>query len=516
MDKVITLDELAKHNSPGDLWVAIAGDVYNVSTFAGMHPGGEKLIEQYAGIDASDDFFSLHRKEVLLKYQRLKVGRLSGAEQSITGEEVPVPFADPPAFTGMMSPYYSDSHRRLQKDVRRLVNEYLVPEAAAGDLAGRGADKELKKKIAMEGLLVCRLGPGPWLKEAKALGVRIPGDVDCDEFDYFHLMIIHQEFARLGTPGWTDGCGGGYLISCPCIQHFGSEAMKRTLGRELLLGDKQSCLAISEPFAGSDVAAVRTTAVKTPDGRFYIVNGVKKWITEGMTADIFVTAVRTGGPGAKGISLLVIERGEGVETNLIKTTYSTAAGTSLVIFNDVKVPVENLLGKENGGFRLIMYNFNLERWMIVNNLVGLARAALGDALKWAKQRKVFGKELIGQPVIRYKLANSAAALESVYTYMEAITYDMCKAKDGTLSTRMGGQIAMLKYHATRTCWQIADDTVQILGGRGITKTGMGAKVENFKNFAKYAAVYGGSEEIMADLAIKTALKTIPDSLSAKL
>jgi len=330
-----------------------------------------------------------------------------------------------------------------------------------------------------------------------------------EEFDYFHEMIMHQEMARLGTPGFLDGLWGGYLISAPCVMHFGSEGMKRSIGKELLLGDKQSCLAISEPFAGSDVAAVRTTAKLTPDGRHYIVNGVKKWITEGMTADYFVTAVRTGGPGAKGISMLVIERGEGVETKLIKTTYSTAAGTSLVIFDDVKVPVENLLQKEGQGFKLIMYNFNHERWMIVQNLLGLGRAALGDCFMWSKQRKVFGKELVQQPVIRYKLANSAAALESVYCFLESITYDMIKEKEGPMSARMGGQIALLKYHATRTAWNIADDTVQIMGGRGITKTGMGAKVENFKNFAKYAAVYGGSEEIMADLAIKQALKNFP-------
>jgi len=128
----------------------------------------------------------------------------------------------------------------------------------------------------MAGLFVCRLGPGPWIAEAKANGVSIPGDVKPEEFDFFHEMIVHQEMARLGTPGFLDGLGGGYLISAPCVMHFGSEPMKRTLGKELLLGDKQSCLAISEPFCGSDVAAVRTTAKKTADGRHYIVNGVKK------------------------------------------------------------------------------------------------------------------------------------------------------------------------------------------------------------------------------------------------
>jgi len=292
--------------------------------------------------------------------------------------------------------------------------------------------------------------------------------------------------------------------------------MKRTVGFSILTQDKQSCLAISEPYAGSDVAGIKTTAEKTADGKYYIVSCVKKWITEGMTADYFVTAVRTGGPGAAGMSLLLIERGEGVETRLIKTTYSTAAATALVIFSDCKVPVSNLLGKEGGGFKLVMYNFNHERWFLVNNLLGMARSALADAFMWAVQRKAFGKPLIDQAVIKHKLANSAAALESVCSYMDAVTYDMNHTHSGPLNDRLGGLIALLKYQATRTCWMIADDTVQILGGRGITRTGMGNRVEGFKNYAKYCAVYGGSEEIMASLAIKQALKNYPVALAAKL
>merc|ERR1712241_1131522 len=127
--------------------------------------------------------------------------------------------------------------------------------------------------------------------------------------------------------------------------------------------------AISEPFAGSDVAAVRTTAKKTPDGKFYSVNGMKKWITEGAYADYFVTAVRTGeDAGAKALSMLLVERGEGVDTKQIKTTYSTCCGTAMVIMNNVKVPVENLMGKEGDGFKQIMFNFNHERWMIAQTL----------------------------------------------------------------------------------------------------------------------------------------------------
>lgn len=236
----------------------------------------------------------------------------------------------------------------------------------------------------------------------------------------------------------------------------------------------------------------------------------------GRFSDIFVTACRTGGASSGGLTMLAIERDDCVETKQIKTTYSTCAGTSLVVFDDAKVPVENVLGQEGRGFQQIMYNFNHERWVIVCGVLGFARVAVSDALMWAKQRKVFGKPLVDQPVIRFKLAESIAAVEAAQSYLETITYAMTQRKEGAVGDALAGPIAMLKYQATRTAWKVADDTVQIMGGRGITRTGMGSKVEAFKNYAKYAAVYGGSEEIMADLAIRQALKRFPDSASAKL
>lgn len=385
----------------------------------------------------------------------------------------------------------------------------LEPIAESSDLAGDYPDLELRQKVGRAGLMVTRMGPGPWLQNLNQLGIEIPGAVTPEEFDYFHEGLVHQEIARIGRPGFVDSLGAGWIISAPAVYNFASDVVKQKVGPQLLRGDKWSALAISEPFAGSDVAGVRTTAVKTADGKFYVVNGIKKWITEGMYADYFVTAVRTGANGAGGISMLLIERGDGVETKQIKTTYSTCCGTSLVILQNVLVPVENLMGKEGGGFQQIMYNFNHERWYIVNNLLGQARVALSDTFLWAKQRRIFGKTLIEQPVMRNKLASAAASLESMQTYLEAVTYDMCKTKGGAVGQRLAGPIAMLKYQSTRACWKIADDCVQIFGGRGITRTGMGARVEGFKNFTKYAAVYGGSEEIMADLAVKQALRNFP-------
>ncbi|CAK9051024.1 Acyl-CoA dehydrogenase apdG (Aspyridones biosynthesis protein G), partial [Durusdinium trenchii] len=552
-----------------------------VSKFAQLHPGGAKVLEEphtqttekaaviirgvdcgshsdlqeVGGKDVTEEFYELHRHDVLGKYERLKVGKLEGDHVKVTTGTKGVPFAEIPAFQGQESPFYTESHKKFMKErrvpvipvqitmqllttqgIQDFVNAELVPIAAAADLKGALDDEIVKAskpgrsseyptrelqmpKLGQSGVMASRMGPGHWMDELGQLGISVPGGINPKEIDYFHESIAHQEIARIGLPGFVDGLGAGYLISAPAVYHFGSEPTKRKVCPQLLRGEKWtsgdervapkrgSALAISEPFAGSDVAQIKATATRTADGKHFLVNGVKKWITEGAYSDYFVTAVRTGGPGGKGISLLLIERGDGVTTSQMKTTYSKCAGTALIVLDDVLVPVENLMGKENEGFKLIMYNFNHERWFIVQNLLGQMRAALTDAFMWARQRKVFGKPLMDQAVIRNKLASSLAAMESVQSFSEVLTYDM--NKHGPVSERLSGPIAMLKFQATRTAWKVADDTVQILGGRGVTHTGMGSKVEGLKNFAKYAAVYGGSEEIMADLTVKQAMRVFP-------
>lgn len=158
-------------------------------------------------------------------------------------------------------------------------------------------------------------------------------------------------------------------------------------------------------YSSSDVAGIKTTAVKTPDGKHYIVNGTKKWITNGMFSDYFVTGVKTD----KGLSVILIERGEGVETKAIKTSYSAAAGTTYITFDNVKVPVENLLGEENKGIHVILSNFNHERWMMACAVIRTCRTVTEECMKWSNQRLVFGKKLIEQPVIRQKYVSSSSS-----------------------------------------------------------------------------------------------------------
>jgi alkylation response protein AidB-like acyl-CoA dehydrogenase len=300
------------------------------------------------------------------------------------------------------------------------------------------------------------------------------------------------------------------VIGLPPVLHFGKKELIAKVVPEVLSGKKRICLAITEPFAGSDVASIQATAVKSEDGRHYLVNGVKKWITGGHQSQYFSTAVRTGGDGMQGISMLLIDRSAGgLRTKPIKTAYSSAAGTAYVIMENVKVPVENLLGKENEGFKCIMYNFNHERWLIVCQSVRASRLCVEESFKWAVQRKVFGRPLIAQPVIRQKLAHMVAQVEGVQNWLENITFQMTKMSYKEQSIHLAGPIALLKLFSTKVGTFVSDESCQIFGGRAITQTGMGQSIERYHRATKFAAILGGSEEIMADLGIKQALKMFP-------
>eukprot|EP01061_Rhynchopus_euleeides_P030280 TRINITY_DN50362_c0_g1_i1.p1 TRINITY_DN50362_c0_g1~~TRINITY_DN50362_c0_g1_i1.p1 ORF type:complete len:512 (+),score=231.16 TRINITY_DN50362_c0_g1_i1:52-1587(+) len=500
----VAMDEVARHNQPGDMWMVIDGVVYDVSKFARMHPGGERVLRAVAGKDASEEFWSLHREEVLQRYKRLAVARVAGAklrpEPPLFSE---VPYAEMMVLQGFKSPYYTKSHLDLKRRVRELYNSGIARECAQLEQSGKPIPLSLYKKVAQTGVLAACLGPGPWLKGQNLLGVK------GEDFDCFHETVFHQEFTRLGSQGFCDGLGGGLAIGLPPVVYFAKNDVKQRVVREVLSGDKRIALAISEPYVGSDVADIRCTATKSPCGKFYIVNGEKKWITGGMQADYFSTAVRTGGKGMGGISMLLIPRTEGVDTKQISTTYSPCAGTSYVQLVDVKVPVENLLGQENKGFMCIMANFNHERWTMIVTLAERCRIMVDECFKWANQRMVFGKKLITLPVIRAKLAEMVTLSEGLQHWLDAITFQMNSLSVVDAAKKLGGPLAMLKYHSTRVSLKIADHASQIFGGRSVTKSGMGQKVEQFLSNIKFSAILGGSEEVLADFGVRQAARAIP-------
>ncbi|BGP14303.1 hypothetical protein JCM10213_009164 [Rhodosporidiobolus nylandii] len=506
--KSFSKDEVAKHNKDGDLWIIIDSAVYDLSKFADLHPGGLYVLLQVAGKDATEAFFGMHRAEVLNKYGRYIIGTVENEKPRIIlntpGTLSPVPYAEPTWLSeGYKSPYYSDSHRSLQKFMRKFVDEEIRPDAQLHEKDGKRPTVELIQKMGELHINAMRLGPTKLLH-----GLTLPGGVKGEEFSYFHEQIITQELVRGGARGYADGLQGGMVIGLPPVMNFGSDKLKKEIIPDVLAGRKVISLAVTEAFAGSDVAGLRTTAVKTPDGKHYIVNGTKKWITNGHFSDYFSTAVNTG----NGLSMLLIPRDDTVTTKLIKTSYSTTAGTAYIEFYNTKVPVENLLGKEGKGLFVVLSNFNHERWVMCCGSVAASRMAVEECFKWAAQRKAFGKPLMEQAVIRAKLAAMIAKVESLQAYLENITFQMCNMTYAQQADLLAGPIGLLKYQCTRCAGEIADDAVQIFGGRGITQGGMGSFIENFRRNQKFDALLGGAEEVLADLGVRQAYRKMPKAV----
>ncbi|KAJ8072677.1 hypothetical protein PM082_016236 [Marasmius tenuissimus] len=484
--KQFTREEVAKHNKPDDLWIIIDSNVYDLTRFKGMHPGGlAALVDpEVAGQDATDVFYGLHRTEVLDKpqYKRLIVGRIQG-EESVFNARVPgelsnVPYAEPTWLAeGYYSPYFTENHRKFQKAVREFIDEHVYPDAQAREEDGKRPDQKVLDKMAEMELHAMRMGPGKHLKGRKLMG----GLVKPEEFDYFNELIITQELARCGARGYGDGLLAGKVIGLPPVLNFGSEELKARIVPDILTGKKFICLAISEAYAGSDVMGLQTTAVKSEDGKEWIINGSKKWITNGTFADYFTVGCKT----EDGFTVILVERGEGVETRAIKTSYSSAAGTAYITFDNVRVPVANTLGEEGGGIFVI--------------------------LRWASQRKAFGKPLTSQAVIRSKLAGMIARAESVQNWLESITYQMCNMSYKQQASKLAGQIAFLKSYSTSCAQETARDAVQIFGGRGITKTGMGRFIEHYHRTIPFDALLGGAEDVLSDLGVRQALRGMPSN-----
>eukprot|EP00668_Euglena_longa_P036424 GGOE01046817.1.p1 GENE.GGOE01046817.1~~GGOE01046817.1.p1 ORF type:complete len:534 (-),score=149.20 GGOE01046817.1:307-1878(-) len=508
----VTEAEVARHNSASDCWIIIDGFVYNVTSFLDIHPGGRVVLLPYAGRDATEVFVSLHRMEHLRQYaDMLLVGRLPEAlaqePHRIASDHISsVPYAEASAWQGFHSPYFTAHHLQFRKAIRKLVQEELMPHAQTYENSGKDPAPELYHRMGELGLLALRIGPAarPFMKH-----FQLPGGITPEKYDYFYEMIVQEEFARSGCPGFCEALASGMVIGLPPVVLFGSPAVKEKYVLPVLQGKRRIALAVSEPFAGSDVANIRTTAKLSPCGKFYVVNGVKKWITNGAFADLFSVAVRTGGEGIGGISLLLVERGPGLSTKKIKTSYSGCAGTAYVEFEDVKVPVGNLLGKENDGFRCIMANFNHERWAMVVGHTMTARLAIEESMKWAHQREVFGEKLIEKPVIRQKLGAMVAQVEGVQNWLENITHQMQRMSYQDQTRLLAGPLALLKYQCTKVAEFVSSESCQIFGGRALTTSGMGRIVARFRTAQKFGSILGGSEEIMCDLGIRQAMRSMP-------
>lgn len=370
------------------------------------------------------------------------------------------------------SPYYTPDHEAFRDQVRRFVAKEIEPFADQWDEAEE-FPRELYKKAAEIGLL----------------GLNFPEAYGGIAADRFYAIIAGQELARAGSGGVAASLMS-HTIGSPPIAKLGSDALKEKVLRPVLAGEKISALAITEPGGGSDVANLKTVAKR--DGDHYVVRGEKTFITSGMRADFYTVAVRTGGPGMGGISLLLIERDTpGFTRTPLKKMGWWASDTATLHFDDCRVPAANLIGAENQGFMGIMLNFNDERLGLAASSIAFARTAYEEALDYAKLRETFGKPIIRHQVIRHKLVDMAQRIEASQAMLERIAWALDQGEHPI------PELCMLKNQATQTMAFCATEAVQILGGAGFMR---GCKSERIYREVKVNAIGGGTEEIMKDLA----------------
>jgi acyl-CoA dehydrogenase len=372
------------------------------------------------------------------------------------------------------SPPFTLEHDELRGTVRRFVARELRPHAQEWEDA-RWFPNEVFRRMGQLGLL----------------GLKYPEEHGGQGGTYVHDAVLAEELPRAGSGGLSAGIGAQVGIATPPVWKFGSEEQKQRFLEPAIRGEKIAALGITEPGAGSDVASIRTSARRTDGG--YVVNGSKTFITNGVRADFVVTAVKTSERGGhRGLSFLLIEKGMdgcSVSRKLEKLGWH-ASDTAELAFHDVFVPEENLLGRENEGFYLIMANFQWERLLMALGAVGSMQVVIERCVQYMKERRAFGRPLGSFQALRHKLGEMALKLES----SRALTYHALRLFAGGLDATR--EVTMAKLHTQRAAFEVADDAVQIHGGAGYMKE---YEVERVARDTRLGPIGGGTDEIMKEI-----------------
>ncbi len=371
--------------------------------------------------------------------------------------------------------YFSKEHDLLRKAVRDFVKKEITPYVEEWEEAG-GFPRELYKKVGDLGFI----------------GVDYPEADGGAGGDMFEALAVSEELSRCGAMGLVTSLHS-YGISLPPIVKHGTPEQKEKYLRPVIAGDRISALAVTEPSGGSDVANLLTTAKR--DGDHYIVNGSKTFITSGYNADQITCAVRTGGPGAHGISLLIIDADTpGYSTSeKMKKMGWWSSDTAEIYFDDCRVPVANLIGEENKGFYYQMENFQNERLMAAVQCNMISELCLEEAIGYVKQREAFGKPISGFQVIRHKLAEMATMLEASREFAYRLT---AQINAGEYKVK---EVSMAKNFACQVSNKITFDATQIFGGYGFIR---GYLVERLYRDNRILSIGGGTHEIMNEIISK--------------
>jgi citronellyl-CoA dehydrogenase len=376
----------------------------------------------------------------------------------------------------MIAAPFAEEHDLFRRTVREFAEKELAPHALEWDEAGI-FPREVFRRAA----------------EIGALGVGYPESLGGSGGDYWHVVVLAEELVRARNGGVSMALLVQAQMATPIIAAAGTDEQKKLFLAPALAGEKIAALGISEPDAGSDVASLATTARK--QGGDYLVNGAKMWITNGTRADFITLAVRTGGPGYGGISLLIFPtdvKGFSVSKTLHKVG-NLSSDTALLFFEDCKVPARYLLGEENQGFHQVMVNFQGERLIAAVGAVAGMQQMLDDALRYGNERGAFGKPLIKFQVWRHKLVEHLAAVEAA-RWLTYRACDLFARKQPAVK-----EITMAKLFAGDLMQKVAYDCMQLHGGMGyVTETPIARAFRD----ARLITIGGGTSEVMKEILAK--------------
>ncbi|MGE3812945.1 MAG: acyl-CoA dehydrogenase family protein [Candidatus Nanopelagicales bacterium] len=366
--------------------------------------------------------------------------------------------------------------RLLRETARRFAEERLVPRLAEWEDAGT-IPRAVHKETADAGLL----------------GIGFPEEMGGCGGDPVDAFVVAEEFILAGGSSGLIAALFTHGIALPHIALSGQQPLIDRVVRPVLAGEAIASLAITEPDGGSDVAGLRTRAVR--DGDDYVVDGAKLYITSATRADFITTAVRTGGDGAGGISLLVIETdrpGVTISSPLKKMGW-LCSDTGEIAFAGVRVPASNLVGEPGSGFLQIVGQFAAERLSIAVQAYATAQRCLDLSLQWCAQRETFGKPLVARQVVAHKLAEMARDVDVARTYTRAVVADWQAGEDVLM------RVAMAKNTAVAACDRVVDAAVQLHGGFGYMRE---AEVERHYRDSRILGIGGGTNEIMTEIVAK--------------
>jgi acyl-CoA dehydrogenase len=372
-------------------------------------------------------------------------------------------------------PPFTEEHEELRETVGRFVRAEIAPHVADWEEA-REFPRELFQRCGDLGFL----------------GLKYPEELGGQGGDYVHDAVWVEELSRAGGGGGVAaGLGAQTGIATPPIFNFGTPEQHQRWLVPAIRGEKIGALGITEPGAGSDVSSIATFARKVPGG--YVVNGSKTFITNGARADFLVCAVKTAEQGGHhGLSFLVLERdlpGYEVSRKLEKMGWH-CSDTAELMFTDVEVPEENLLGEQNRGFYLIMANFQWERLAMALGALGGMQRVFEQTLDYAKERQAFGRAIGRFQAIRHKFAEMATKIEA----SRSLTYHCVRLfASGEDAVR---EVTMAKLLTQRTMLEIADECVQIHGGYGYMRE---YGVERALRDARLGPIGGGTDEVMKEI-----------------